>query len=275
MRLTTICSLLVLSLATLPVIAGPPMYSSQKTGDISFADCAARTAKALQANGFSVQVTHQRTWYGETRESTAVVMCYDLTGTRGVVTVTAAGPTVKDALDLVNRLEAEIWGETSSAGGCGNLAGRWTGDFRGGGPTLIEQEGAALFLTNESGQRVAATCSAGVIHAPAWNNLSGDLRDNGTAIAWRNGTTWRRAAVTAPPPPRSTFAGTWQRGGGAPRIEAAGTDFTCVNEHGGSSRCVLVAENRIKAVDWEGGLIGVLSDDGKRIDWGNGTSWTR
>jgi hypothetical protein len=270
---TTVCLLLVLTLAALPMKGGPRMYWSQKTGNITFGDCADRAAKALESQGFSVRAEH-RVWFGEGPAYSVVVICYELSATHGIVTVTAAGPSDQGAAAVVDRLERAIWVVPSTTGLCGNLAGEWKGNFRGGGATLIEQNGATLFLTNEMGQRVAGTCNGGVIHAPEWNNLFGDIRDNGSTIAWRNGTTWTRIAKNGLPP-QVTFLGTWRRGAGSPRIEGTEPEFTCFNEHGASSRCVVLERNRIKAIDWEGGLIGWLSDDGKRIDWANGTFWTR
>ena len=53
-------------------------------------------------------------------------------------------------------------------------------------------------------------------------------------------------------------------------------NLTFVNEAGNRSDGVLVAErSEVIALDWENGLVGILSDNDTRINWRNGTWWVR
>ena len=49
-----------------------------------------------------------------------------------------------------------------------------------------------------------------------------------------------------------------------------GTNLTFVNEKGDKCRGVLKAHSEVIALDWEGGLTGVLTDGATRINWKNG-----
>lgn len=56
----------------------------------------------------------------------------------------------------------------------------------------------------------------------------------------------------------------------------AGADLTFVNEMGWKSDGVLIAKrSEVIALDWEGGLIGHLTNDATRINWRNGTWWIK
>jgi hypothetical protein len=82
---------------------------------------------------------------------------------------------------------------------------------------------------------------------------------------------------------RSTFphlAGDWEMGGpyniGKPcLILQAGNYLTFVNEGGDKSRGVLKDKSEVIALDWEGGLSGILTEGATRINWKNGTWWLK
>lgn len=79
---------------------------------------------------------------------------------------------------------------------------------------------------------------------------------------------------------RSNIGGTWYMGGPynqgmACQIILEGDSLTFINENGQQSRGRFVDSSTIEATDWENGLEGVLSSDGNRIDWANGSWWLR
>lgn len=51
--------------------------------------------------------------------------------------------------------------------------------------------------------------------------------------------------------------------------------LTFVNEKGDKCRGVLKNQTEVIALDWEGGLTGVLTNHATRINWRNGTWWVR
>jgi hypothetical protein len=76
------------------------------------------------------------------------------------------------------------------------------------------------------------------------------------------------------------LAGNWQMGGpynvGKPcRIAQTGKDLIFVNENSGESSGVLKSESEVIALNWEGGLSGILTNNATRINWRNGTWWIR
>jgi hypothetical protein len=76
------------------------------------------------------------------------------------------------------------------------------------------------------------------------------------------------------------LAGDWKMGGpydaGQPcQILQAGTNLTFVNEKGDKCRGVLKTQSEVIALDWEGGLTGILTNGATRINWKNGTWWLK
>jgi len=74
--------------------------------------------------------------------------------------------------------------------------------------------------------------------------------------------------------------GEWKMGGpynqGKPcKIIQRGDVLTFVNENGDKSNGTLKGKATVVAIDWEGGLEGVLADDATRINWKNGTWWLK
>jgi len=76
------------------------------------------------------------------------------------------------------------------------------------------------------------------------------------------------------------LSGDWKMGGpyniGMPcLILQADNYLTFVNEKGDKCRGVLKNQTEVIALDWEGGLTGVLTNHATRINWRNGTWWVR
>ncbi|MDX2226865.1 MAG: hypothetical protein SFY92_07240 [Verrucomicrobiae bacterium] len=74
--------------------------------------------------------------------------------------------------------------------------------------------------------------------------------------------------------------GVWIMGGpynqGKPcRIDRHNGQLLATNENGGVSRIQLLENNQISALNWENGMVGRVSRDCSRIDWANGTWWSR
>ena len=79
----------------------------------------------------------------------------------------------------------------------------------------------------------------------------------------------------------STFpeiGGTWFREGDTKRpasIRQTGNSLVFTNENGNSSQGHFESGDVVVADSWQGGLRGRLSPDRTRIDWANGSSWSR
>lgn len=76
------------------------------------------------------------------------------------------------------------------------------------------------------------------------------------------------------------LAGNWEMAGpynvGQPcQILQSGNYLTFINEKGDRARGVLKSPAEVIAIDWEGGLSGVLTNKATRINWKNGTWWLR
>jgi hypothetical protein len=74
------------------------------------------------------------------------------------------------------------------------LPGEWLYDGKEDQPCAIFQHGRVLLLVNEEGEFATARLTEAkkfVVHG--WEEgLVGELDDTGKAIAWSNGTTWKR-----------------------------------------------------------------------------------
>lgn len=74
------------------------------------------------------------------------------------------------------------------------------------------------------------------------------------------------------------IAGTWYREGDRTRpasVSGSGANLVFVNEFGMSARGHVSGPYTVVADDWEGGLVGMITDNGHTIAWGNGTNWRR
>ena len=78
------------------------------------------------------------------------------------------------------------------------LPGEWLYDGKEDQPCAIFQHGRILLLVNEEGElatgRLTEAKKFVVLKSEHWEEgLVGELDDKGKAIAWSNGTTWKRA----------------------------------------------------------------------------------
>ena len=75
---------------------------------------------------------------------------------------------------------------------------------------------------------------------------------------------------------RRGLEGTWYSGGArdkATSIVSTRGGWEARNEHGQTSRLVSEGRNSVVALDWGGGTRAEIRGD--RIEWANGTYWTR
>lgn len=149
----------------------------------------------------------------------------------------------------------------------------------------ISGNGAFFTLTNENGDSsVGNLTSPNQISAPQWQFVTGTLSGDGTQINWSNGTFWARC---------DRDSGNGGDDGGWDRIRLNGRWFAngnrnhvCTiqqhhgsldlqNESGDSASGSFTGRHHI-VTNWNGTTIrGHINDDGTRIDWDNGTYWSR
>jgi hypothetical protein len=163
-------------------------------------------------------------------------------------------------------------GETGFAAG---LSGQW---FHDGRPTSIrvDPDGRNLTIINENGQR-----SSGVANSPyeleiPSLRIKGHVSHGGRRISWTNGTEWTREphkhGSDFGPGPGQGLGGRWYHDGKPTSISvSSGGSVTITNEHGQSSHGHMSGND----IAIPGGLHGNVSDNGRRISWNNGTTWTR
>jgi hypothetical protein len=154
--------------------------------------------------------------------------------------------------------------------------GRWCVQ---GDPSRIATIAAAnlgLQLTNESGSTSSAQAvgiNGSTIVALNWNLVQGTISSDGSHINWTNGTYWNHCAGR-----RTTLDGTWFANGDPSRACSISQQFGAlnfVNENGNTASGNFDGPNHLTAT-WQGQLIGAtISADGTRINWSNGTFWSR
>jgi len=110
------------------------------------------------------------------------------------------------------------------------------------------------------------------VRALDWGGISGEVR--GDRIEWSNNTYWTRSRT--PVVQGSRLDGTWYSGGDRNRVTSIVSTrdgWEARNEQGQPTRLVTDGRNSVVALDWEGGLRAEIRND--RINWANGTFWTR
>lgn len=163
-----------------------------------------------------------------------------------------------------------------------HLQGRWYLNGDPNKPTKITINGRRLDATNENGNTSRLEMDrAGNIRASDWRGIRGSVKGN--RIQWENGTTWTRM-------PSDRFAnwsdrwsdrearqlqGRWYFNGDPKKtteINVNGRSIEARNEKGQTSRLQMGRYGNVRALDWQGIRGNVKAD---RIEWENGTTWTR
>ena len=170
---------------------------------------------------------------------------------------------------------AAATGSSTHAGGSGfasALGGQW---FHDGKPTSInvDPDGRNLTIIDENGRR-----TSGVANSPYeldFRGLKGSVGHGGRRISWNNGTTWTRephkGGSDVGPSPGQGISGRWFHDGKPTSVSVIGRGVTITNEAGQSSSGSLSGND----ITIFGGPHGRVSDDGRRISWNNGSTWTR
>jgi hypothetical protein len=141
----------------------------------------------------------------------------------------------------------------------------------------ISTNGVMLNLTNESGSTSIGNLQGGnQIVAPGWQFVTGTLSANGRRIDWSNGTFWARCSAGGGH--GSSLSGNWYPNGNRSlscSIQQRRGSLTLQNESGDRATGSLNGRSHL-TTNWQGTTItGMVSRDGNRIDWSNGTYWIR
>jgi len=134
----------------------------------------------------------------------------------------------------------------------------------------ISQGRDGLEARNENGQvsRLQWDGKRAVVALDWDGGLRGDFSNN--RIEWANGSFWVRSDVQ-----QTRLEGTWYSGGARDKVAgiSQGRDgLEARNEIGQVSRLQWDGRRAVEALDW-GGLRGDFNNN--RIDWANGSFWTR
>lgn len=160
----------------------------------------------------------------------------------------------------------------------GAFVGTWCAQGDPKKRTSITANGPFNFnLTNETGSTssgIVSGPSGNAITAPQWNLVQGHLSADGQTINWSNNTFWARCRDRH----RINVQGTRYVGGDLSRpcrINQRKGSFTLRNDIGQTGSGSFTSSHQITTT-WSGTSIsGTISDDQNRIDWSNGTYWTR
>ena len=150
--------------------------------------------------------------------------------------------------------------------------GQWCAQGDPNKQASISSNGGVFFnLTNEQGSTSPGTLQGNVMSAPGWQFVTGTLTPDGSQINWSNGGGgggWRRPRIE----------GTWYRGGDRSQgcsIRRRGDTYTLTNEANATGTGSWDSRHQL-TTNWSGTIItGNVSNGGGRINWDNGTFWTR
>lgn len=148
----------------------------------------------------------------------------------------------------------------------------------------ITSNGPFLSLTNEQGSTSTGTVqgmNSNTITADQWQFVRGTLSADGNQINWTNGTYWARCDNSGGGGGgrhRPNLQGTWYRDGDhslACSVSQRGSKLTFTNEQGQTAQGKFLGNRNVTA-NWGGTTInGTLVNNGGRINWDNGTMWSR
>jgi len=158
--------------------------------------------------------------------------------------------------------------------------GQWCAQGDPSKQASITSNGGAFFnLTNEQGDTSPGTLQGpNVMSAPGWQFVTGTLTPDGSQINWSNGTFWARCNNGGGGWRRPRIEGTWYRGGNRSQrcyIRRRGDTYTLTNEASASATGSWDSRRQL-TTNWSGTIIsGIVTNGGNRINWDNGTFWTR
>jgi hypothetical protein len=166
----------------------------------------------------------------------------------------------------------------------GGFLGQWCAQ---GDPSkqasITGNMGVFFTLTNENGDTSPGNLQGGnVMSAPGWQFVTGTLTPDGSQINWSNGTFWARCNNGGGGGGggwhRPRIEGAWYRGGNRSQrcnIRRRGDTYTLTNEANASATGSFDSHRQL-TTNWSGSIInGVVTAGGRRINWDNGTFWSR
>jgi hypothetical protein len=139
--------------------------------------------------------------------------------------------------------------------------------------------GAFLSLTNENGDTSTGQYQGqnGIV-APGWQFVTGTLSPDGSQINWSNGTFWARCNTGGGGHQRLNLTGTWYAQGSRNQscsIRQRGNNLQLSNESGDHASGQITGKRQL-TTNWNGtSIVGSVAENGNRINWDNGTFWTR
>ena len=143
----------------------------------------------------------------------------------------------------------------------------------------ISDNGAFLTLTNENGDTSTGQYQGqnGIV-APGWQFVTGTLSPDGRQINWSNGTFWARCNTGGGGHQRLNLTGTWYAQGNHSQscsIRQRGNNVELSNQSGDHGSGQITGKRQV-TTDWNGtSIVGTVTANGNRINWDNGTFWTR
>ena len=158
------------------------------------------------------------------------------------------------------------------------LLGAWCVQGNLAAHASIRLDANLLLLTNPNGQSsVAETPTPTSLLALAWHGIEGALTPDGSQIDWSNATWWARC-LTRPAVQPLSLSGQWIPLGVrsiVATIRQNGRSLHINNGLGATATGVLDESGHL-STNWSGHTItGVVTPDGKHINWSNQTWWTR
>ncbi len=163
----------------------------------------------------------------------------------------------------------------------GGFLGQWCAQGDPSKQASITGNGVFLTLTNENGDSSPGNVQGGnVIVAPGWQFVQGTLTPDGSQINWSNGTFWARCNNGGGGGGwrRPKIEGTWYRSGNRSQrcyIRRRGDTYSITNEANASATGSWDSRRQL-TTNWSGTIInGIVTSGGNRINWDNGTFWTR
>jgi hypothetical protein len=166
-------------------------------------------------------------------------------------------------------------------GQAARIAGDWCAQGDKNKRCSISNNGPFLSFTNEQGSTSSGhftNMQQTEFSADQWQFVRGTLSSDGLRIDWTNGTYWMRCSGGSGGGRRPNLDGTWYRDGNRSlrcTIRQKKGNLVLKNEVGQTANGSFDSSSRITTY-WSGQRIdGTISSDGNRIDWDNGTTWTR
>lgn len=163
--------------------------------------------------------------------------------------------------------------------------GQWCAQGDPGKTTAISANGPFFSLTNELGSTSSGHLQGrnqNVLIADQWQFVQGTLSSDGKRINWSNGTYWARCKSGGGGGGNHSrypnLQGTWYRDGNhskACSIQQRNKSLTFTNESGQTAQGRFLSPKNVTST-WNGTTInGTLTNNAGRIQWDNGTMWSR